>query len=235
LETLRALYIDLLKKSLMDIGVYTEIHEAATNGTYWPTRAFTMIGLKRLNNLQLCIEDVIKNKIVGDFIETGVWRGGSVIFMQGMLKAYQENRQVFVADSFQGVPPPNVEKYPIDKASTLHEVALLKVTREQVEKNFKVYNLLDSNIVFLEGWFEDTLNTDLITKLAILRLDGDLYESTMDSLKALYHKVSKGGYIIVDDYASLACKTAVIEFRSRNKITNPIIAIDSWGVYWKNE
>ena len=235
METLRTLYIDLLKKSLMDIGIYTEMHEAAENGTYWPPRAFTMIGSKRLNNLQFCIEDVIKNGVAGDFIETGVWRGGSVIFMQGMLKAFQENRRVFVADSFQGVPPPNVEKYPIDKASTLHEVELLKVTKEQVERNFQLYNLLDSNVVFLEGWFKDTLNTDLITELAILRLDGDLYESTIDSLNALYHKLSRGGYIIIDDYKHPACRAAVTEFRTRKQIVSPIIIIDSWGAYWKNE
>jgi hypothetical protein len=213
----------------MDIGIYSKMHEAAENGTYWPPRAFTMIGFKRLNNLQFCIEDVIKNKIVGDFIETGVWRGGSTIFMQGMLKAYQEERRVFVADSFQGVPPPNAEKYPIDKTSTLYKVESLKVTRKQVEKNFKAFDLLDSSVVFLEGWFKDTLDTDLVEKLAILRLDGDLYESTMDSLNALYHKVSEGGYIIIDDYTHPACKAAVTEFRTKNKITNPIVIIDSWG------
>jgi hypothetical protein len=235
LETLRFLYLDLLKKSLLDAGIYNEISEAAVNGTYWPSRAFTMIGLKRLNNLQFCAEDVIKNDVEGDFIETGVWRGGSAIFMQGILRAYQQKRKVFVADSFQGVPPPNIEKYPADKTSTLHNVELLKVSSKQVKRNFETFGLLDSNIVFLEGWFKDTLDTSLIEKLAVLRLDGDLYESTADSLNALYHKVSKNGYIIVDDYAHEACRTAVTEFRTKNRIDNQIMTIDPWGVYWKNE
>jgi hypothetical protein len=81
---------------------------------------------------------------------------------------------------------------------------------EEVKKNFEKYNLLDNNVKFLKGWFKDTLPSAPIESLAILRLDGDLYESTMDGLINLYSKLSKGGFIIIDDWGAFpACKQAV--------------------------
>ena len=65
----------------------------------WPLRVHTMIGLKRLKNIQFCVEDVIQKQIPGDIIETGVWRGGATIFMRAILKAYDViDRNVWVAE-----------------------------------------------------------------------------------------------------------------------------------------
>ncbi|MDO8641775.1 MAG: TylF/MycF/NovP-related O-methyltransferase [Nitrosarchaeum sp.] len=227
----KSLYLDLLKKSLLDV-IYEEETEAIKGGTCWPKRAFTMIGRKRLENLQYCVEDVIKNKVEGDLIETGVWRGGAVIFMQGILKAYNESRRVFVADSFKGLPEPDKD-YPIDGNSTLHTVELLRVTADQVKNNFKKYDLLDSNVVFLEGWFKDTLMNADIEKIAVLRMDGDLYSSTWETLTALYHKVQSGGYVIVDDYSWVNCRTAIENFRKQYNIRDSMHIIDAWGAYWQ--
>jgi len=229
----KELYLDLLKRSLLDI-IYEEETTHTTNGTYWPKRAFTMIGRKRLDNIQHCVESVIANDVQGDLIETGVWRGGAVIFMQGILKAYNiTDRKVFVADSFQGLPAPNTEKYPIDKNSTMHTIDYLRVDVDQVKHNFEKYALLDTNVVFLKGWFKDTLTNSMIDKIAVLRLDGDLYESTWDSLTALYHKVQKNGFVIIDDYNWVNCRTAVEDFRKLHNIHDPIVIIDAWGAYWK--
>jgi O-methyltransferase len=87
--------------------------------------------------------------------------------------------------------------------------------------------------VFLEGLFKDTLSTDRINKLAVMRLDGDLYESTMDALVALYPKLQKKGYVIIDDYGWVNCRKAVEDYRNKENIKDLIIAIDSWGVYWR--
>src|SRR5437762_7443771 len=106
-----ALYLDLMKRCLTDWIHIGGEHakrdlQAPTEGRDWPLIAHTMIGIKRLNNVQHCAEKIIANQIPGDFIETGVWRGGSVIFMRALLKAYNiRNRCVWVADSFAGVPP----------------------------------------------------------------------------------------------------------------------------------
>lgn len=203
-------------------------------GLDWPPLADTMIGLKRLDNLQFCIEDVLNNKIEGDVIETGVWRGGGSIFMRAVLKAYGDtDRTVWVADSFEGLPKPNPEKYPKDAVDIHHEIKFLSIPLETVQKNFSKYNLLDNQVRFLKGWFKDTLPKAPIEKLSVIRLDGDMYESTMDGLVNLYPKLSIGGYVIIDDYALEGCCEAVHDFRRENNIIDKIIDIDGIGSYWQ--
>ena len=194
----------------------------------------TMIGEKRMDNIQQCIETIIKDNVPGDLIETGVWRGGAIIWMLGILKANDVNdRTVWAADSFEGVPSPTL-KQDIGFDLSKKFLPVLAVTQEEVRKNIRKYHLLDQNLKFLPGWFKDTLNTEEINKLAILRLDGDLYESTMDALIPLYPKVSSGGFVIVDDYESCPpCKLAINEFREQHRITEPLLRIDNHGVYWR--
>ena len=203
-------------------------------GKIWPAYADTMIGLKRLDNIQFCIEQVLKDGIEGDLIETGVWRGGGCIFMRGILAAHSiKNRKVFVADSFEGLPEPDKAKYPKDIGDEHYKEKALAISLESVKDNFKKYNLLDDQVVFLKGWFEDTLPNAPIKKLSILRLDGDMYGSTMDALNSLYPKLSKGGYCIIDDYALHGCKAAIDDYRAKNVITDEIIEIDWSGRYWR--
>src|ERR1700683_5201840 len=203
-------------------------------GLDWPSEAETMIGLKRLNNLEQCATDVICQGVPGDFIETGVWRGGASIFMRALLKAYREtDRIVWLADSFQGVPKPNPSKYPQDAGARFWEYTYLAVPLEEVQANFRRYDLLDDQVRFLVGWFRDTLPAAPMERLAILRLDGDLYESTMDALTNLYSKLSVGGYVIIDDYALPACRAAVDDYRSQFRIAEEVIPIDQYGSYWQ--
>lgn len=194
----------------------------------------TMIGRRRLDNLQDCIELVLTDKIEGDFIETGIWRGGACIFMRGVLKAHnEEGRIVWAADSFEGVPPPSRHE---DEGFDISAKVLpvLAVSLDEVKDIFSRYGLLDENVKFLKGWFKDTLKTPEIKKLAILRLDGDLYESTMDALIPLYDKVTRGGFIIVDDYGSCPpCKHAIHDFRSQHGISDVLHTIDEQSVYWR--
>jgi O-methyltransferase len=203
-------------------------------GKTWPACADTMIGLKRLDNLQYCIEKVIEEGVEGDLIETGVWRGGACIFMRGVLAAYGvESRKVFVADSFEGLPMPDPDKWPVDEGNRLFTRTFLAVSQSEVENNFKRYGLLDEKVVFLKGDFADTLPTASIDHLAVLRLDGDTYGATMDALNNLYPKLSKRGFCIIDDYALKACKAAVDEYRARHNIDSELIEIDWTGRYWR--
>ncbi len=143
-------------------------------------------------------------------------------------------RTVWVADSFEGLPPPNPEEYPADAGLNFHEVDELAVSREEVERNFERFGLLDDQVRFLKGWFKDTLPGAPIEQLAVLRLDADLYESTMDALVPLYPKVASGGYVIIDDYKVIAaCKKAVDDYRAQHGITERIVDIDWNGAYWK--
>jgi len=204
-------------------------------GADWPSYADTMIGLRRLDNLQDCIESVLRDQVPGDLIETGVWRGGACIFMRGVLRAYGVgDRRVYVADSFQGLPAPDAEKYPHDAGDIHHLHRFLAVSEEQVRKNFERYGLLDDQVVFLKGWFRDTLPNAGIGALSILRLDGDMYESTMDALNALYPKLSPGGYCIIDDYVLPNCRKAVDDYRAAHGIVAAVRAIDPTSSYWRN-
>ena len=217
------------------VTAYDYDEQKRLNGTDWSPMAHTMIGKHRLDNLQYCIYQVLKNKVPGDFIETGVWRGGATIFMRAMLKACGDtSRTVWVADSFEGLPEPDEQTYPKDKGDQHHTHRELAIRLETVKENFGKYDLLDDQVCFLKGWFKDTLPTAPIEKLAILRLDGDMYESTMDGLRSLYHKLSPGGFLIVDDYGAVdACREAVCDFRNEHGIDDEIVKIDWGGVYWQ--
>lgn len=204
-------------------------------GLDWPLLAHSMIGRLRLNNLHDCLQTVVQDSIEGDFIETGVWRGGSCIFMKGFLKAHGIiDRNVWVADSFEGLPKPETDRYPGQDIGDMHHTFdFLRVSLEEVQRNFEQYDLLDDQVKFLKGWFKDTLPAAPIDKIAIARLDGDMYSSTMDGLVNLYDKVSDGGFIIIDDYGLENCQKAVDEFRELKQISSPLIRIDRYGIYWR--
>ncbi|MGC2373513.1 MAG: TylF/MycF/NovP-related O-methyltransferase [Solirubrobacteraceae bacterium] len=206
-------------------------------GRDWPIFAHTMMGCRRMSNLRFCVERALEEDVPGDLIEAGVWRGGAGILMRGVLCARGvTDRDVWVADSFAGLPPPDVNAHPADSGADWHEWSQLVVTRSEVEANYRRYGLLDDRVHFLEGWFSETLPIVAERCWAVVRLDGDMYGSTMDSLKNLYPGLSTGGYIIVDDYFALpACRQAVDDYRAEHGITEPIQRIDWTGAYWRNE
>lgn len=231
----RELYLNLLKRTLTD-ALYDPVDPATRReGRDWPARGCTMIGLERLDNLQHCIEDVLAKGVPGDFIETGVWRGGATIFMRALLKLDGvSDRIVWVADSFKGLPPPDAARYPADEGDLHHTMTTLAVSLDEVRSNFEKFGVLDEGVRFLEGWFHDTLGTPEIRQLAVFRLDGDMYGSTMEALEQLYPRLSIGGYVIVDDYGCVpGCRKAVEDFRARNNITDEIHSVDWTGVFWQ--
>lgn len=130
-----------------------------------------MIGLRRLDNLQACVVDVIQNNVAGDVVETGAWRGGASILMRAVLKAHADRqRRVWVADSFKGLPDPDPERCPLDAGDGHHQLArYLGVPLEEDKANFRRYGLLDEQVCFLAGWFKDTLPTAPIDRIAVLR------------------------------------------------------------------
>jgi O-methyltransferase len=225
-----------LARKKMEVIRYVPFDEPTRReGRDWPARAESMIGLYRLDNLQRCIVDVLRRRVPGDRIEAGAWRGGATIFMRAVLAAYGDSRRrVWVADSFQGLPRPDPERFPAEAGDKHWTWDQLAVPLEEVKANFARYGLLDDQVRFLPGWFRDTLPAAPIDRLAVLRLDGDMYGSPMDALEALYPKVSAGGYVIIDDYGNIAqCKEAVTDFRNANGIIDPIESIDWTGVYWQ--
>ncbi len=249
------LYLELLKASLGDFlydrdaaqdwpdYTYTDLQtgkkhaltdyaELKQKGLIASQQAHTMIGMLRMNQLQVAIETVLAEQIPGDLIETGVLRGGACILMRGILKAYGcRDRQVWVADSFAGFPPEQLRQRGIADPEAFNTLA---ASLESVRETFRRYHLLDEQVQFLKGFFENSLQQAPLKQVAVLRLDSDFYESTLAVLEALYPRLSVGGYLIVDDYYAFAdCREAVREYRKAHQITSPLQRVDPVCVYWR--
>jgi hypothetical protein len=230
-------------KIFFDKGVYPEINKIndaimqpiipeRIEGFDQPKDAFTMIGKKRLDNLHKMLEHVRVNNIDGDLIETGVWKGGATIFMKIYSDLYQMNKKVFVCDSFEGLPKPS-GKFRSDDGDVHYTYTNLAISLDIVKKNFELFHCLDENVIFIKGFFGQTLpNNNLIEKLSLLRMDGDMYESTHDVFYSLYDKVQKNGPIIIDDYCLNGCRDCVHDFRNVKNITEEMVTIDRCGIYW---
>jgi O-methyltransferase len=237
-------YIDLLKRCVTRTIFPDQRFEQ--DGTYrllpfdfdqrkygwdWPSEAVTMVGLERLSALERFVKELSADTVPGDLVECGVWRGGCSIFMKGLLRALgDDSRLVWLFDSFEGLPKPADAS---DCDLSMYN-SYLGVSLEQVQENFRMFDLLDDRVRFVRGWFKDTLPVAQVGSIALLRLDAKMYESTMMALDSLYDRVSPGGYIVIDDYGAIPqCQQAVNDFRSRRGITNHIFLIDWTGAYWR--
>jgi hypothetical protein len=244
------LYFDLLKRSLtnsifrrepdIDDDEFRFVMNFAEH--YVNSPAVSMLTLVRMDNLRECIEAILRDGVPGNLIETGVWRGGASIFMRAVLKIHGvTDRTMWVADSFEGLPKPDAELFPLEakaQAGPVMQELLhnLEASLEEVQQNFAAYGMLDDQVKFLKGWFKDTLGTAPTGPLALMRLDGDFYESTRDALSALYDRLSAGGYVIIDDYGEDSwtyCRKAVDEFRNERGINAPLVKVDSSCYYWR--
>lgn len=243
LARIRATYLDLMCNSLVGrlnrdpaiqshIGGYDEDHRL--NGWDWPSGAPSMVGWRRMQNLRNECERVITEGVAGDFLEAGVWRGGACIMMRAVLNAYGiDDRRVIAADTFSGLP---AEVDPVDSAAFLKDEPTFAVPLPEVRAVFQRYGLLDSQVVFMAGSFDQTLHRAPANALAILRLDGDTFASARDTLEALYEKLSAGGSVILDDYFLFDDNRRAIDaFRTARGIADPIVRIDDYGGYWIKE
>lgn len=201
------------------------------NGMDWPSIGYSMIGMKRMRNVRELTELILKDEIPGDLVECGVWRGGAAIMMKAVLDSHGSDRNVWLADSFEGLPAPSLAE---DEGYDLSSMPYLTAGEQTVRENFERFGFLDDRVKMLPGWFKDSLPGAPIERIAVLRADADLYESTMDILNNLYAKVSPGGFVIIDDYHGWEpCRKAVTEFRESRSISSPIVEIDGSGVYWR--
>lgn len=239
--------LDLVERSLVGLvecdppmdpwseGAYDAARREA--GLDWPSRALTMIGRTRLTHLRTLCTEVLDHDVPGDLLEAGVWRGGACILMRALLAARGvSDRTVWCADSFAGLPPPDLRRFPADQGDRHHQFKALAVPLDEVRENFARYGLLDEQVRFLRGWFRDTLRTAPIERLALLRIDADMYGSTLEALDGLYDRLSPGGFVVVDDFGGLAgCRQAVLDFRRTHDVDEPLHEIDWTAVFWQKE
>ena len=256
---LRTAYLDLLKLCLCDLVASSttavqglphgrlvsrelagDERSRRADGRDWPLHALTMTGLRRLDDLQSCVETVVRDEILGDLIETGSWRGGSSILMRATLDTYgAEDRIVWVADSFQGFPdrePDDPQNgYANSLAPYFAVFDFLAVPLEEVQASF-VRLGYEHGVRFVPGFFEETLPglAGSERRWSVIRLDGDTYDVTLLALRCLYPNLSPGGYLIVDDYLALdECRQAVEDFRREHRIAEPLEQVDWTCARWR--
>ena len=252
-KELRLAYLDLLKLCLCDLaGTRTtsvtrtfdgdvmsrelegDLLRFRAAGMDWPLHGLTMVGLARLDDLQQCVETVVRDGVPGDLIEAGSWRGGASILIRATLDSLgADERTLWVADSFQGFPPVESPGESYDLRVDLAGVDYLSAPLEEVQASFARFGL-EQRVRFVPGFFEHTLPPLRERRWALVRLDGDTYEATQLSLETLYPGLVAGGYLIVDDYLQIdPCHRAVDEFRLEHGVTEPIEPIDWSGARWR--
>lgn len=221
-------------------------------GLDWPLYGVTMTGLLRLDVLELALKYVVQQHVPGDFLEAGVWRGGSSIFARAAWNILgQYHRSVHVADSFAGLPPGSVEQ---DKRIAFHKMGYLAVSLEDVKANFERFGLNpEAGVHFYKGFFNESLPAfrevrcdcglgngchlfpcqSFKGSLSVLRLDGDMYESATDQLYNLYDFVSLGGWIIVDDYNTIPeTQSGVNDFLKRHNAREKVMITHDGNAVW---
>ena len=208
---------------------------------YTMCKPYTMTTVERMFSLYQAVKYIEENNIAGDFVECGVWKGGSCMMMAYMLKNLKNSsRKIYLYDTFEGMSAPTS----IDKVAGGQEaVDLLEKsdrgdpnsiwcysTIEEVKSNVQLTGFPTENFVFVKGKVEDTIPQTIPEKIALLRLDTDWYESTLHELTYLYHLLEKNGVLIIDDFGFWeGAKKAVVEFFSSKKIFPIINRIDDTG------
>ena len=167
----------------------------------------------------------------GDFVETGLFRGGSAATLLNILLRFDNcGRKFYGFDSFEGLP--QNEKEDKSKFGVILQPGKFAIPMEHVISRFKAWGVYDENrVIITKGWFNDTLPVSPVSKISFLRADGDLFVSTMDALTNLYHKIVPGGLIYIDDYGSFpGCREAVDKFRIKNHIYEPLRYVREDGI-----
>ncbi|MCW8400769.1 TylF/MycF family methyltransferase [Legionella sp. PATHC038] len=286
-------YLTVIKKSLtgsldtsqpehwqFNIATTKAFKSFMTNG-----QVRTLIGPKRLDNIEQSIKYITSNHVNGDIVEAGCWRGGALLYLKACLNVYEEpnttSRNVWGADLFpessqlvtsysklirfksllkirkllpkksqqrlanhimEAFPNEQYDKTTLNKIFALansltyiKKESLISTSHHDLLEAFKRYDLYDESIKLMPGWFKNTLPVmkDKIEHIALLRIDADFYQSTLDVLNALYPKLSQNGICIIDDYGGFTeCQRAVDEYRKQHQITEPLESVDGTCYYW---
>jgi O-methyltransferase len=208
---------------------------------YEKCKDYTMTSIERMYSLYQSINYIFRNNIEGDFVECGVWKGGSSMLMALMLKHHgKTNRKLYLYDTFEGMSEPTK----FDKTfSGQSATELLKKEKKEIASSLWCYSSLDEvknnlfltgfppeNIIFIKGKVENTLKENLPGSTSLLRLDTDWYESTKIELELLFPLLKEKGILIIDDFGHWdGAKKAVTEYFKKNEIEPFLFRIDFTG------
>lgn len=193
-------------------------------------KAYSLTSLERLAAVVQAVRYVVRHRIPGDFVECGVWRGGSSMAAALALKAFGDtSRALYLYDTFEGMSEPTEKDKLADGTSasailTDHEKGTgywCYASLEDVTANLRTTGYPEDKLVYVKGKVEDTIPARIPDKLAILRLDTDWYESTAHELLHLYPRLSRHGVLLIDDYGHWqGARAAVDEYVE--KLSSPL-------------
>jgi hypothetical protein len=201
----------------------------------------TLLTKANLDDIHQQAQQVLVDGIDGDFFEAGVFRGGVAILLRAIqCESQQSHRRVWAADTFAGIPSPDFERETAVEIVSFLAMKLagaFTASVAEVRKNFSRFGLLDENVRFVEGNFDDTFPEITDIKLSLLRLDCQYGHSSTTVLEHLYPCLSVGGILLMNDYGYdqyWGAKKAIDEYRARYDIHAPIQIKGATG-YWKKE
>lgn len=201
--------------------------------------------LETVINSYECARICIEENIPGCFIECGVAAGSQIGAMMLAAREKGQEREFYLYDSFCGIPlaGPKDNQQPgigpirhdvnVPERKLLVSSGITVHDENSVKNNLKMWGLGLAGTCFIKGWFQDTVPKNNHGPIAVLRLDGDLYSSTKICLDYLYKKVVPGGFVIIDDYALLGCKTAVDEFMGTDKFNYNVVTGTNKVIWWR--
>jgi len=233
----------LVRKALAPRGMrelppkYPQDFSASTRELWDRVRPFTMTSQARVVNLERAVNYLIDRSIPGDFVECGVGAGGSMMAIAYTLLARGvDDRRLLLYDTFAGMARPTDEDISVfgkpatrkwDRKNVDGECTWHNFPLEQVKANMGRCAYPDTRVHFHKGLVQDTLPQNDSEAIALLRLDTNLYESTVTECRELIPKLSVGGVLIVDDYFRwLGQQKAVDEFLRENDQSMLLVRID---------
>jgi O-methyltransferase len=193
-------------------------------------RGYTAVFVPRLVALYKLSEEINQRSLPGDIVECGVYNGGSAAIMASHCERSPVDRNVWLFDSFEGLPKPTDKDG--DKAPAYEGWCHGDLSK--VKKVLRKLRIPESRIHIIKGWFQDTFPSVQIRDIAILHIDADWYESVKLCLEKFYDSVQAGGYIVLDDYGDWeGCRIATDEFLKKRALDVKLIQVDYTGYYFQ--
>jgi len=194
---------------------------------------YTMTSTERIHALVHAVRHIVRNRIAGDMVECGVWKGGSVMAIAlTLLQLGERDRSLYLFDTFSGMTPPSDVDvdYQGQQAHVILDAVRCEASQQEVEKAVFSTGFEREKIHFVPGRVEETIPDHAPASIALLRLDTDWYESTQHELRHLFPRLARGGVIIIDDYGHWrGARQAVDEYIAQNQIPLLLHRIDYTG------
>ena len=202
------------------------IPEKRQYGLDWPPFGYTMVGTQRLENFRAAILEVNRNKIPGAIAELGVWRGGAMIMAAAVCKDASMQRELYVFDAFESLPGYGSSS------------SFLENSMDEVKQYFELFDVYDEHVHFVKGLFKESLPKfkDFQDPIAVLRVDGNFYDSYQDAMYYLYPNVPVGGIVIFDDVMSHAAVGRFWkDFKADYSMPEELNRIDRHSAWFRKE